>query len=343
MTIEEIIKGKWIKYPKPILAPGPKGEWDDALAGTPRVIKKSKNGYFLFYTGQNRKKGSWGIGVARSFDLFNWKKFKGNPILQGAEDGWDKRIDGANVFKHKNKYYLFYEASSFPTVTQNVLVNFIPFNIRQFIGRIFRKYTSSFISLGIEHAKGRAIGFATSPDLLNWVKYEGNPVLKSDKGKWDSEGVYSPAVILVGNKFYMSYSGSNGQRVCGGMAISKNLKDWEKWKGNPILKTGPKGSWDERVVNITSFIKMEDGYCLFYEGEDNKNIYCIGMAYSKNLETWIKHRDNPILGVGKSGYFDERMTCGPQVYAEDDNLCLFYVAQDRNMIGYSGLALFKKL
>jgi predicted GH43/DUF377 family glycosyl hydrolase len=340
--IDKFLDGYWQKKRQPILRPGSKGEWDDNVVGTPRVFKKGAS-YYLFYTGQSQSKRTWGIGLARSKNLYDWFKYTNNPILTGTAGEWDERIDGVNIIKHKGLYYLFYEASGSATATQNIFVKLLPVYSRRLLGRLLRELTSPFNSLGVEHANKRAIGFAFSKDLVRWQKYKSNPVLKPICNGWESKGVYSPFVEKIGSKFYMTYSGSDGKCVCSGVASSENLISWQREVNNPILRPGLPGAWDARVVNITSYFKIGRIYYAFYEGEDNKNIYRIGIAYSRDFKAWVKNNYNPILDIGSEGAFDERMACGPQIFTEGGNYYLFYVGHDNNMIGYSGLAKLKGL
>ena len=46
-----------------------------------------------------------------------------------------------------------------------------------------------------------AIGYATSPDGVNWTKPRGNPVLTGDPGEWDEGFLAYPAVIVNGSSY----------------------------------------------------------------------------------------------------------------------------------------------
>lgn len=351
MKIETFIIGKWEKYPEPILPPGSKGKWDDTLVGCPHVWKEADGNYYMSFTGQNYKSANWAISIAKSNNLFNWQKIAENPVLSGDKIGWDSRIDGATIFKHNNQYYLFYEAVSGFSMTQNKLAYMLPTPLRKSLGRIYRYFTSSSMSQATLHAENRAIGLAISRDLLKWEKFSGNPVLKKTaNSKWDSAGVFSPHIQEMNGVFYMFYGGSDGKRICSGIATSKDLHEWKRFLDAPILLTGSKGEWDEREALIVSVIRLEDGWCAFYEGEDNKNNYRIGIAYSydsKNLSSksligeWVKYEGNPMLNIGSPDSFDARIVCSPHIFLDDGKPYLFFSAHDRDMRGSCGVAIFK--
>jgi hypothetical protein len=55
----------------------------------------------------------------------------------------------------------------------------------------------------------RQVGYATSPNGINWTKYGGNPVLtKGSSGSWDGSYVEAGTVMLLGDSVFMWYDGS---------------------------------------------------------------------------------------------------------------------------------------
>ncbi len=151
-------------------------------------------------------------------------------------------------------------------------------------------------------------------------------------------GVFAPKVYKIGDTYWMYYSGSDGKKVCSGLALSSNLREWQRYQGNPLLETGPKGTWDEQCAEIISLVQAEDGYVLFYEGEDAKNVYRIGAAYSTDLLKWEKFDSNPIIEIGKTGSFDDRTVNAPYVVVHKNKLHLLYSAFNTENRGSIGLA-----
>jgi hypothetical protein len=77
-----------------------------------------------------------------------------------------------------------------------------------------------------EDSRYFSIGYATSPDGINWSKYEQNPVLdKGDIGAWDSIGVVTSAVMFDSamNIYKMWYGGLDGSYGRTGYATSDQV------------------------------------------------------------------------------------------------------------------------
>lgn len=340
MKLSTVLSRKWIKHPKPILYPGEIGAWDDLMVDCPDVLTDGTGRYYLFYTGHSTRTHKWAIGFAGSKDLYNLEKYNGNPILEQDDAGWDKRIDGATVFKHDDRYYLFYEATSSFSLSKSRFASFLPYPIRKGLGglrRWVRFFSSTLPSQAVEHAHGRAIGFAVSDDLKHWTKHMGNPVLmRSNKG-WDSCGVFSPCVQYANGLFHLFYGGSDGVRIHSGLATSNDLANWTRLE-EPVLEAGPLGSWDDASLLIVSIIRLEDAYVAFYEGQDRLNNYAIGVAYSNDLRRWTKFEGNPVITKGQVGSADEKYVNSPHGFIEGERAYIFYGALDGKLRGRSMVA-----
>ena len=71
----------------------------------------------------------------------------------------------------------------------------------------------------------RSVGYATSPDGLNWTKYEKNPVFEFDAGAVDVKRIADDRLILL----YESHEGTN-------YAISRDGIAWSN-RGLLVKKT----------------------------------------------------------------------------------------------------------
>ncbi len=162
----------WTKHAgNPVLTKGNQGEWDQSSVLLPVVIH-SDTLYQMWYTGRPLS-GIWQTGYATSTDGINWNKHPNNPVLPvGAPGAWDASgaLASSVIFKD-GQYQMWYQ------------------------GDINNDFS------GIE------IGFATSPDGINWTKHPDNPILKPDPGSWDSENVYFLQSIKDGHRYRMWYSG----------------------------------------------------------------------------------------------------------------------------------------
>ena len=149
--------------------------------------------------------GQSSIGVAVSPDLVTYER---RGVAIPSDPGtWENSLFGGDVFNWKGKNYMLYSAP----------------------GPIY----------------DNAIGLAESEDMLNWVKYSGNPVMRHPDARWYDGavpdgmrgGISCRDVTVIEDAVtdkwvYCCFAASTGRgdfyrRGCIGLARSRNLKDWE--------------------------------------------------------------------------------------------------------------------
>ncbi len=352
MKIEDVLNSEITAYDTPLLSPGLGRAWDNKASMTPSPWQETKGEYLMFYIGQCYQHDDWYVGLAHSKDLKNWRKDENNPLINFSQNGQEYNfVDCPSTIKHQGQYYLFYETKVegfekkpwIKKVIKNNVICRLPVGLRRFFIRLKRDYHDhKGISLAIDHARGRKVFLYISDNYLDFSKSKRLDILDfAPSGQWDSQGIFSPRVYKFKDEFYLLYGGSDGHKVCSGLAVSDDLLNWQRCEYNPILKNGEKGQWDENHALIVDIIELEDGYCGFYEGEDANNKFRIGIAYSKDLKTWIKYDKNPIVKLGPKDSFKERMVVGPRVIRKDDTLYLFHGAHNKDMRGYCGLVTLK--
>ena len=93
-----------------VLGPGSTGNFDDAGAWYPCVIKEGLT-YKMWYTGMHGSYQS-GIGYATSSDGINWTKYASTAVL-GLGSGWDaSQVGNASVTKVGSTYHMYYTGYS---------------------------------------------------------------------------------------------------------------------------------------------------------------------------------------------------------------------------------------
>lgn len=125
--------------------------------GTPSVwIEDGK--WYLFY-----ERNDAAIWLATSDDKLTWTNVQDEPVISLGPDQYDVGAVAADqVIKHKGKYYIYYHATS---------------------------------SLDWQHPASPVTwtsNVAMSNDLIHWVKYPGNPIVKGDYS--------SPILVFDGEK-----------------------------------------------------------------------------------------------------------------------------------------------
>lgn len=128
----------------------------------------------------------------------------------------------------------------------------------------------------------------------------GKPVIdRGPEGAWDAYAVDNPFLFIEQGTAYCFYEAQDkpfdqGGHEQVGLAVSRDGIRWEKWKDNPILDVGPKGSWDSVVAKLPVVIRHNAEYYLFYSGRDGQTKQ-IGLATSTDLRYWTKCAGNPVL------------------------------------------------
>jgi len=113
-------------------------------------------------------------------------------------------------------------------------------------------------------------------------------------------------------------------------ALSKRFSlCFRRYGGNPILDVGPSGAWDSKISGDPSVIKIGETYHMYYYGHDGAD-YRLGLAQSDDLLKWDKYADNPILGPGPSGSWDEGGCWKPSVVFNpaDEKYYMFYTGRN---------------
>ena len=257
-----------IPGPNPILVPGKSG-WDSKVIEACDILKDHDTYYFYYHA--VGEKGSYQLGVATAdHPLGPWKKYGKNPILEvGPKGSWDDRhVACAYIVKeHADQYYMWYSAKG----------------------------------SGRDEELGRnvwEIGLATASNPLGpWKKYEKNPVL------WDFG--YVGSVVKNNNGKYYLYTahviGSVGDDYSPmALAIAdKPEGPYLKFEGNPILKEGPWGSWDDGGYSEAEVYYHDGVFHMFYGGtklhpDRILSRESIGYAYSFDGIHFIKHPKNPV-------------------------------------------------
>lgn len=243
---------EWEKHNNPVLDVGTDDEWDRGWLDTPEILKNN-TGYKLYYYGdtvQQSAEISSAIGIAYSIDGINWSKDVNNPIFTKGDEGeWDNSwVESPAILYDDimNEYKMWYNG-----------INTSTWQLK--------------------------IGFATSTNGVNWIRYANNPVLSiGTSGSYDDMWLGTPSVIFHNNIYhiwYSSTSASSYNESTGGFdtlnicyAISEDGIDWTKNSSNPLFNTfslpynseiDSKGPWAPDVV----FNSNTNNYMMWYETE----------------------------------------------------------------------------
>jgi predicted GH43/DUF377 family glycosyl hydrolase len=227
--------------PLTVLGSGQETGWEDDI-NRPVVVKRSGS-YHLWYTGQAGGH-SW-IGYATSGDGKTWERTSKKPVLS-ADKPWERvAVMCPHVIWDEGK-------------------------------RFYRMWYS-----GGEQYEPDAIGYATSPDGLNWTKLATNPVFRADPSHpWEQHKVTACQVIRHGQWYCMFYVGFRDiDHAQIGLARSRDgISKWERLPANPIIRAGKEQTeWDFYACYKPSVIFDGKRWLLWYNGR-RAGLEQIGLA-----------------------------------------------------------------
>jgi predicted GH43/DUF377 family glycosyl hydrolase len=179
-------------------------------------------------------------------------------------------------------------------------------------------------------------GLATSDDGLHWQKK--GMVLAPDPRTW--EGSYwatNGSALSDDHEFQYWYQSGSRDVPNIGLARSADGRSWSK-EAAPVLRPGPRGSWDERGVGDPYVIRAGSWLYLFYLGQDRAKRQRLGVARSQDGVHWEKLRSNPILELGDDGAFDENGLGEPAVWIAKGFYWMLYTGRDVHENRRLGLA-----
>jgi predicted GH43/DUF377 family glycosyl hydrolase len=145
--------GPWELQSDFVLRPGPKGAWDGSRVTQPSVLSIDE-GYLMFFAGfdTDRLMSTRMIGLATSRNGFEWTKYddqdtggtfsESDPVLEvGRKGEWDaNRIFQPQVVQVNDGFLMLYKSN-------------------------------------IKIGSAEAYGLALSPNGINWMRYDKNPII----------------------------------------------------------------------------------------------------------------------------------------------------------------------
>lgn len=175
------------------------------------------------------------------------------------------------------------------------------------------------------------IGLCFSTDLRHWEV--GPPILEpSPDWDWESGGLYKSWLMEHDGTYHLFYNAKNRDKQPWfeqtGMATSRDLVSWQRHAGNPVLRLGDKGAFDDRFASDPAVYRDGDHWVMFYFGLSSDGHARDGAAYSTDLLNWHK-LDELLIDVGPEGTLDSLYAHKPAMIAKDGQLFHFYCAVER--------------
>ncbi len=260
--------------------------------------------YWMTYVGWDGK--GYQTGLASSGDLLTWRK-EGLILGRGTEGSiTEHNIAMTNILR------------------DNEL--FGSHNLKRVDGRFVGTY-HAYPEPGYEVGPA-VIGLCYSDDLRSWEVHP--PVLEPDPSwEWEAGGLYKSWLLESEGVYYIFYNAKNNSEwpwvEQTGFATSTDLINWERFPGNPVLKVGPAGDFDDLFASDPVVFKHGKTWMMFYFGLCSDGHARDGVAFSDDLEQWRKSGEI-LIDIGGEGSIDSRYAHKPGIITRGNSIYHFYCA-----------------
>lgn len=268
------------------------------MAKDPHVIRFN-NKYLMYYSippysDQNNPVKGWGIGVAESDDLNNWRK---TGEITPASDYEKKGLCAPCAMVLGDTVHLFYQTygnGKNDAICHASSGNGIDF-VRDPTNPVFHPHgdwtCGRAIDAEVIKLKDRYMLFFATRDTGMSVQMQG------------------VAATIKGHNF--------------------GRDNWVQLTDYPVLK--PELPWEQKCVEGASVIKRGGYLYMFYAGAYNNAPQQIGVARSRDGIKWTRLSESPFLSNGKPGEWNSGESGHPHIFADSNGRTyLFYQGNNDN-------------
>jgi len=295
----------------------------DALAVDAPFVFSHDGRYYMTYIGFDGI--GYRTGLASSEDLVAWKKE--GMLLDRGGPGSITEFNIALTW----------------IVRENEL--FGPGTLKKINGRFLGTY-HAYPKPGYETGPA-VIGLCWSDDLKQWTLDA--PCLHAsdpDAGDWEWGGLYKSCILEHEGIYYLFYNAKTANSPWieqTGVAVSTDLKTWKRFEGNPVIRVGAKGSFDDLFCSDPCVVRCGDIWVMFFYTLSTDGRARDSVAFSRDLVHWEKSGEI-LIDTGPKGSLDSRYAHKPAVFTKDGRLYHFYCAVSpvHRVIDARGPAVEKK-
>jgi predicted GH43/DUF377 family glycosyl hydrolase len=297
------------KYGKLVLSAAQDADAFDAKSVDDPFVFRYEDGFRMLYIGYDGT--GYQTGLAESSDLVHWQRI------------------GCVARRDPNSKYTRYNVALSCIVRENGLTS--QGRLKKVHGRYLGAW-NAYPNAGYEEGAA-VIGLAWSDDLLHWDLTD--PILlPSDGAPWEHGGLYRPNLIEEDGVFYLFYnaktdrlpkSEGGGWREQSGVATSRDLKQWTRYAGNPILNNGDGEAWDARFASNPFVVRHKSQWGMYYFGFDKHGKARELLALGRDPYRFAKANEI-MIDVGAPGTVDETFAHKTSVIYHDGALYHFYCA-----------------
>lgn len=293
------------KYGKLVLdSSGTPGAFDEQAVDCPFVFF-AYNRFYMMFVGFDGI--GYQTGLAESHDLVHWKRL-GLILARDASDPITR-----------------YNIAMLSILRDDDLDSIA--HLKKVDGRFLGAW-HAYPGSGYE-AGPAVIGLAWSDDLMQWRRSE--PILRPEDGApWEQGGLYKPYLTQSGDTYYLFYNAKNSKETDWteqtGVATSKDLKNWTRFSGNPIVPAGPPESWDARFASDPCVMRYGKWWALYYFGLSSDGHARDLMAVAESPLGPFHKIPEILIDTGPPGSIDETHAHKASIIFSEGMLYHFYCA-----------------
>jgi predicted GH43/DUF377 family glycosyl hydrolase len=169
----------------------------------------------------------------------------------------------------------------------------------------------------------KSIALVQSPDGVTWSK----PLIvlgPNNQTDWEND-LNRPAVLKIGNRYHMWFTGQARGHSWIGYATSDDGKTWQRMSRKPVLSA--EMPWEKLAVMCPHVLYDEEAkvYRMWYSGGEQHEPNAIGYATSPDGLSWTKHENNPIFKPEPKNKWEQERVTGCQVIRRGDWYLMFYI------------------
>ncbi|MDQ1257008.1 MAG: hypothetical protein QG656_1609 [Candidatus Hydrogenedentes bacterium] len=141
-------------------------------------------------------------------------------------------------------------------------------------------------------------GAAWSENGQTWHRASKDTPILSIEGAaaWEKDCIYAPWLVEHDGQFWNFYNAANGGIEQMGLVTSTDLLHWTRYAGNPIVRNGGPGSYDEQFCSDGKVFRDGDHWVMFYFGVGQGGAHIMA-AFSRDLYHWTSHPE-PLYKAG---------------------------------------------
>jgi hypothetical protein len=239
----------WVPYEQsPLFAGTGRDTWDREIRERGFILREA-DGWKLWYTGyDSARSDTKSLGYATSPDGVAWTRYPGNPVFDRV---WTEDVF---VLEHEGVYQMFAEGRDDVAhrLTSRDGVRWEEqgsLDVRTKAGTPIPPGAYGTPSVWVEggtfhlfyEREDKGVWLATSRDMKVWTNVQDEPVIGLGPEAYDRYAVALNQVVRYRGRYYGVYH-ANADREWKGpwttcLAASDDLVRWEKYPGNPVIRT----------------------------------------------------------------------------------------------------------